>query len=297
MKNLKKLTVIGIAAALTVISCAAGAVSGGDRRLIDCFGGGDQAEELISPVAVDQFHTYENGWAVAISQVLADRLSLAVLVDVTAPEGTVLSREEQLDLHIAQLDSQGERISSKHPLMGFIRQLEDGDPLDNHMTVLWQVRKMEGTEAVPYLGSALRLTPVGVRFREGERMVSTQFNRGEAGGWWSCTVQLPQEDPGITCPVERTVTINGAQVTLSAVYLTPLSTTVYVEDREEALHRAGWIEWEQNVSLELSGGTRLAAVGTQGKVTGVSYTLLFDRVIDPAEVESITLFGQTFPLN
>lgn len=36
---------------------------------------------------------------------------------------------------------------------------------------------------------------------------------------------------------------------------------------------------------------------TQGKVTGVSYTLLFDLVIDPAEVESITLFGQTFPLD
>ena len=131
-------------AALTVISCAAGVVSGGDRRLIDCFGGGEQVEELISPVAVDQFHTYENGWTVAISQVLADRLSLAVLVDVTAPEGTALSREERLDLRLDQLDSQGERISSGHPLMGFLRQLEDGDPADNHMTVLWQVRKTEG---------------------------------------------------------------------------------------------------------------------------------------------------------
>ena len=297
MKKLKKLTVVGIAAALTVISCAAGVVSGGDRRLIDCFGGGEQVEELIPPVAVDQFHTYENGWTVAISQVLADRLSLAVLVDVTVPEGTALSREERLDLRLDQLDSQGERISSGHPLMGFLRQLEDGDPADNHMTVLWQVRKTEGAGALPYLGSALRLTPVGVRFQEGERMVSTQFNRGEADGWWSCTVRLPEEDPGVTYPIGGPVTINGTQVILSAVYLTPLSATVYVEDREEALRRAGWIEWEQNVSLELSDGTQLAAAGTQGKVTGVSYTLLFDLVIDPVEVESITLFGQTFPLN
>ncbi|MCI9556829.1 MAG: hypothetical protein HFF53_07805 [Lawsonibacter sp.] len=147
-------------------------------------------------MAVDQFHTYENGWTVAISQVLADRLSLAVLVDVTAPEGTALSREERLDLRLDQLDSQGERISSGHPLMGFLRQLEDGDPADNHMTVLWQVRKTEGAGALPYLGSALRRTPVGVRFQEGEQMVSTQFNRGEADGWWSCTVRLPEEDPG-----------------------------------------------------------------------------------------------------
>ena len=36
-------------AALTVISCAAGVVSGGVRRLIDCFGGGEQVEELIPP--------------------------------------------------------------------------------------------------------------------------------------------------------------------------------------------------------------------------------------------------------
>ena len=37
-------------------------------------------------VEVNQSHTYENGWTVSVRQALADRYSLTVLVEVTAPE-------------------------------------------------------------------------------------------------------------------------------------------------------------------------------------------------------------------
>lgn len=317
VKNVKRIFVFGLAAALMVISCAAAAVTGIDQRLAQYFGA--ESEEdlgLIEPadVAVNESHTYPNGWTVEISQVLADRLSLAVLVDITAPEGTVLSGEEELALRLTQLDSQGNQIVSGGPQMRFVHQLEDGSPADNHMTVLWQVRKAQGEESVPYTGGSLELTPLAVYFQKGDQMVPARFNDGGADTWWSCTVDLPDTDPGITYSMDQPLTIGRAQIRLTGIYLSPLSLTVYVEDKEQDLRAPEWedpeehqeewedywemqqLVWEDNVFLDLRDGTQLAAAGSQGKVVGVSYTFRFDQILDPEDVVSVTLFGQTFEL-
>ena len=52
MRKLKKLTVVAIAAALMVISCAAAVVTGIDQRLLDYFGAGPEQAELLAPGAV-----------------------------------------------------------------------------------------------------------------------------------------------------------------------------------------------------------------------------------------------------
>lgn len=319
MRRLKKLMVLGVAAALMIVTCAAAVVTGIDQRLLDCFGGTPEDVALISPAAVEvgASHTYESGWTVEISQVLADRLSLAVLVDVTAPEGTVLEEGDQLALVAVQLDGQGERVAGP-ALLAYIRQLEDGDPADDHMTVLWQVRKTKGEGSVPYIGSSVELIPGGVRFREGDRMVPVWFSGEDGGGWdswWSCTVQLPDEDPGVTCPMDQPLAIGDVQVRLTGLYLSPLSLTVYVEDEEQKLRAPQWddpethhgkewirylelmqLRWEDNVVLHRADGTQITATETQGQIVGVSYTLCFDQILDVEEIVSVTLFGQTYQL-
>ena len=52
MKRMKKLIVVGIAAALMVTACAAAVVTGLDRRLADYFGVGPEQVELLERVAV-----------------------------------------------------------------------------------------------------------------------------------------------------------------------------------------------------------------------------------------------------
>ena len=52
MKRMKKLIVVGIAAALMVTACAAAVVTGLDRRLADYFGAGPEQVELLAPGAV-----------------------------------------------------------------------------------------------------------------------------------------------------------------------------------------------------------------------------------------------------
>ena len=91
IRKLKKLTVVAIAAALMVISCAAAVVTGLDQRLIDYFGAGPEQAELLAFGAVPVDVTVkDNGATLHVTQVLMDRYYIMFLADFTAPEGTVL---------------------------------------------------------------------------------------------------------------------------------------------------------------------------------------------------------------
>lgn len=98
MKRMKKLIVVGIAAALMVTACAAAVVTGFDQRLADYFGAGPEQVELLTPGAVPLDVTAEdNGAVLHISQLLMDRYNILILADFTAPEGTVLDMDEEKD--------------------------------------------------------------------------------------------------------------------------------------------------------------------------------------------------------
>lgn len=45
-------------------------------------------------VQVDKTHAYKNGWTVEVKQLLFDRYCGEILVDLTAPEGTVLTEQD-----------------------------------------------------------------------------------------------------------------------------------------------------------------------------------------------------------
>ena len=94
----KKSVFVLTAAAAMALACAAAAFSALDPRLLSFFQRTPQDTELlgVGVVAVDQSHTYENGWTISVRQALADRYSFTVLVEVTAPEGTALDQAEYL---------------------------------------------------------------------------------------------------------------------------------------------------------------------------------------------------------
>ena len=89
-RNLPKLAAAALVAVLAVTSALA-VVTGLDRRLLNYFGAEPGQEELFSPgaVVVDKTLT-DQGTTLHIGQVVADRYSALVLLDLTAPAGTVL---------------------------------------------------------------------------------------------------------------------------------------------------------------------------------------------------------------
>lgn len=310
MRKLKKLTVVGIAAALMVISCAAAVVTGLDQRLLDYFGAKPEDVTLVSPsaVAVGQSHTYENGWTVEIKQVLADRWTVSVLAEVTAPEGTVLDGEDyRLDLLHSQKDSKGEEVMGSFTY----RQayFPDEGPADNHITLLWQLCTVEDTPMPSYMGETLEFTPL---FVEGDDLPTVWFKEER----WPCLVEIPDTDPGILYDLDQPILVGGQQVKLSQAYVSPMNFVFILKEAEDKLMEDDVVlseasgKWKDIVLTTRSGETMrmedFNGISTylrdkrdhpdcDGLETGFC-SFRLPQIVTPEEITSVTLFGQTFAL-
>ena len=96
MKRGMKRGLVALVAAALMMTAAFAVAAGLDQRLMDYFGIGQEDLNLVSNgiVQVDKTHAYKNGWTVAVKQLLFDRYCGEILVDLTAPEGTVLTEQD-----------------------------------------------------------------------------------------------------------------------------------------------------------------------------------------------------------
>ena len=260
MKKLKKLTVIGIAAALMIISCAAAVVAGIDQRLLDCFGAEpEQAEQLAAATATQDpvSHTYNSGWTVQISRVLSDRYVVAAIIDCTAPEGMALSipegvpasRELTLMVDYCIEDKNGNLIASLKdaPLpepaaydsedgspvygrwdrktvgggLGNCEYLEGSEPEQGRISVLWEYVRGAGFQ--DFAGDELLGAKVSI-IPKGVTFDSTRKTVyfAEENELWSYDLTLPEKDSGGFYTVEQPLNIGRYTVELRTIYLSPL---------------------------------------------------------------------------
>jgi len=307
MKKLRKLTVIGIAAALMLVTCAAAVVTGLDQRILDYFGVSPEQAEMLSSgvVEVNESHTYDNGWTVKYGQVLADRWSVAVLVDVTAPEEVTLEDggDNFFDLSCDHLDAGGEPIQGDWSAS--MDWLEDGDPADNHVTMLCQFSKSLG-DMEPYTGGYVRFV-----LRDMERQNGTKVVEFED---WACTVKLPDTDSGLLRDMGQPLSIEGMRLELSTLYVSPLNLMLILHGAEDDLfsdmrllqNKTSWSESiETDIILNLKDGTQIPAAKSKGFTAKMQteeqpsegiFPFQWSQVVDPAQVVSVTLFGQTYEL-
>ena len=96
MKRGMKRGLVALVAAALMMTAAFAVAAGLDQRLMDYFGIGQEDLNLVSNgiVQVDKTHAYKNGWTVEVKQLLFDRYCGEILVDLTAPEGTVLTEQD-----------------------------------------------------------------------------------------------------------------------------------------------------------------------------------------------------------
>ena len=200
----KKSVFVLTAAAAMALACAAAAFSALDPRLLSFFQRTPQDTEPLGEgvVAVDQSHTYENGWTVSVRQALADRYSLTALVEVTAPEGTALYQEHHnyyFDLS-SQLLPEAENAAGVGGWRSGSTLLADDDPTDNQLTFLWYRSPTSYLEAETetFTGRTAVLSPSRFWSDVPDTLLywKTDFPLEE----WSCTVDLPAEDSGREVP-------------------------------------------------------------------------------------------------
>lgn len=346
MKKLKKLTVIGLAAALMVISCAAAVVTGLDQRLLDYFGANlEQAEQLSAAVATQDpvTHAYQSGWTVQISQVLSDRYMVAALIDFTAPEGMTLSVPEGTTASRELTMMVDYRLEDKHGnLIGFLKDapcllsafdaddgtplffvsdwdgekagdgisdseyLESSDLVHGRISVLWSYKL--GTVFQDYtedelLGVRVSIIPKGVTFNS----TGETFYFGEEAELWCYDLTLPERDSGRFLTVEKPLQIGQYEVELKKIYLSPLELAYEFQTSPEMPSGYGrplYNREARGYAIHLADGSLVTvkdafdhfATGLENG-DGINHIGLYPvEFIDPDEVVSFSLFGQTFDL-
>lgn len=302
MKPVKKTVAVLVAAALLLMACAFTVITGLDQRFVAYFRGTEEDAQQVSGgvVGVEESFQYENGWTVNIVQVLADRYSMAVLSEVVAPEGTVLDGEAYyLELGMELPPSARNQPASSGWGYGPVI-LEDEDPGDNRLTFL-QTKGARELGAKDLLGQSVTLTPKWL-MESGGKKLNVDFSREEQEQ--SCTVALPEQDSGRTYALSAPIQVDGETMTLSELYLSPISAAFVLqgEMEERALEESDLARIEENASLHLADGTEVSirrmVSQTTDEATGAVHSIFqTDIILEPEDVTAITLLGQTFSLD
>ena len=279
----KKSVFVLTAAAAMALACAAAAFSALDPRLLSFFQRTPQDTELLGGgvVEANQSHTYENGWTVSVRQALADRYSLTVLVEVTAPEGTALYQDQYnyyFDLS-SQLLPEAENAAG----VGGWR---------SGSTLL-------AAETEPFTGRTAVLTPLRLTGWETVQNLEIDFSQ-EA---WTCTVDLPEEDSGTEISVRQTVLVGEDEMEVTQLYLSPISCALTIQGEEHDSRMWGPVGLSslmEETSLTLADGStlpmsRLLDLTYNSDAGQAEAVFQLERITDPEQVVSVTVFGETIP--
>lgn len=301
MKWSKKVTAVLLAAAVMLMACAFTAAMGLDQRLLSLFGAGEQEARLIEAgvVQVDQSHTYENGWTVGVEQVLVDRYTLAVLMEVTAPEGTALRGSGYGLVIDSDIQPRLEADGSDSWVSGST-VLPDDNPEDQHISILWHQGPTAYLQwdAQTFLGGELTIAPVSLeKNRNGELADFSQEQH-------AFHVKLPDQDSGRQFQIGLPIQVGEDIMTLQSLYFSPISIAFTIQGEGNDSRMWGPVafsEIESTTHLNLP-DSQSASVGQSvsqnyNPVTGLGeFVFQLNQIADPEKVVSITILGQTFSL-
>lgn len=303
MKRSRKLTAaLALAAALVLTVCAFAVAAALEPEFLRYFGAGAEDEQLLCSAAVPLNQTMRgSGGTFYLRQAVADRYSVKILMDFTAPEGTVLDGDfYKPDASWDVYGADGEEVNPAW-FSGW-ELVEDGDSGDNQITLLFTLNPGAGGEDL--LGGTMRL-----RLKNLYRDNICEDLALE--GKWSCSIQLPEEDPGAWYSIDRPTDIGGHSVKLSALYVSPISLVCDLEEGAESLRTIKdtvWEGWQEGVALVTARGERVGVDAGEYDMHISYYDLDHDRelahfryrperIVDPADIAAVELFGQRIELD
>lgn len=303
MKKLSRRAISLLAAAALLATCAFAVAAGLDERLIRFFGAAPEETPLLSAAAVPlDVSDTDNGTTLRVSQAIADRYSAMLLIEITAPEGT------SLDAGLFSLGTSLDAVTADGGNLGGWSSgwdlLEDGDPADNHVSLILSLHGLD--RDVCLLGATLDFTFDGLyEGHGGGHLDDAQALTGQ----WRCRFTLPGEDPGRYVRLDAPIELEGGRVTLRSVYLSPITYGFQLAEGPDRLLELDWMHggdfWKEDVLYTTDSGTVALAdfyalgtayrTETQPEDLG-QYLFRPGRIIDPAEIEAVTVCGQRFAL-
>lgn len=288
-----------LAAVIAILCCmaAAAAALGLDQRLAEYFGATAEQEELLSTAAVPMnIVKRDSGAVMRIEQVIADRYCAAVLIDFTAPEGTVLDQDYYaFDRNVSATSRDGVEMET-YGIGWEVLPSSTEDEMGRHATILMTIHSLKGE--FNFIGAKVKLTLNGL-YRDNclEELV--------VPGRWSCTFTMPETDPGRLCTVNEPIEIEGKNAVLTTLYISPLSLTCEIkkgtDDLKETVEPIYSDDGKESIAPEvtLQSGETIGAADWLFLITNYvdkrgRYCFQMDEILDPETVSSVSAFGETF---
>ena len=204
----------GVLCAGAVVASAAGYFTL-NRPLAKHLGAGEQENGLVSQAVQNLDSTCTvDGWTVPASQGLGDKTRLRVLLDVTAPEGTVLPNGDyRLELPILDPD-----------VIFTVDKVEDDEPTDNKMSFV-----LSSVQAKDYRGQTVKFHMEGIsRYK---KYTLEELNAGAnpldvdrlVAGDFDLTFQLNYQDTSVTYNPGAEIDTAYGKIQVDEITLSPLS--------------------------------------------------------------------------
>lgn len=290
-----------LAAVIAILCCmaAAAAALGLDQRLTEYFGATAEQEELLSTAAVPMnIVKRDSGAVMRIEQVIADRYCAAVLIDFTAPDGTVLDQDYYAFDRIVSATSRDGVEMETYGIGWEVLPSSTEDETGRHATILMTIHSLKGE--FTFIGAKVKLTLNGL-YRDNwlEELV--------VPGRWSCTFTMPETDPGRLCTVNEPIEIEGKNAVLTTLYISPLSLTCEIkkgtDDLKETVEPIYSDDGKESIAPEvtLQNGETVGAADWLFLITNYAdkrgrYCFQMDEILDPETVSNVTVFGETFSI-
>ena len=261
-----------LAAVIAILCCmaAAAAALGLDQRLTEYFGATAEQEELLS--------------------------TAAVLIDFTAPDGTVLDQDYYAFDRIVSATSRDGVEMDTYGIGWEVLPSSTEDETGRHATILMTIHSLKGE--FNFIGAKVKLTLKGL-YRDNclEELV--------VPGRWSCTFTMPETDPGRLCTVNEPIEIEGKNAVLTTLYISPLSLTCEIkkgtDDLKETVEPIYSDDGKESIAPEvtLQSGETIGAADWLFLITNYvdkrgRYCFQMDEILDPETVSSVSAFGETF---
>lgn len=290
-----------LAAVIAILCCmaAAAAALGLNQRLTEYFGATAEQEELLSTAAVPMnIVKRDSGAVMRIEQVIADRYCAAVLIDFTAPDGTVLDQDYYAFDRIVSATSRDGVEMETYGIGWEVLPSSTEDETGRHATILMTIHSLKGE--FNFIGAKVKLTLNGL-YRDNwlEELV--------VPGRWSCTFTMPETDPGRLCTVNEPIEIEGKNAVLTTLYISPLSLTCEIkkgtDDLKETVEPIYSDDGKESIAPEvtLQNGETVGAADWLFLITNYAdkrgrYCFQMDEILDPETVSNVTVFGETFSI-
>ena len=290
-----------LAAVIAILCCmaAAAAALGLDQRLTEYFGATAEQEELLSTAAVPMnIVKRDSGAVMRIEQVIADRYCAAVLIDFTAPDGTVLDQDYYAFDRIVSATSRDGVEMETYGIGWEVLPSSTEDETGRHATILMTIHSLKGE--FNFIGAKVKLTLNGL-YRDNwlEELV--------VPGRWSCTFTMPETDPGRLCTVNEPIEIEGKNAVLTTIYISQLTLPCELkkgtDDLKETVEPIYSDDGKESIAPEvtLQNGETVGAADWLFLITNYAdkrgrYCFQMDEILDPETVSNVTVFGETFSI-